>query len=387
MKAKTNKILFFLSFTIITSNSFSAEEAGLFGDWGGKKTSLQESGYDFNVVYKADTVTSIRGASQNKFAFLGNVDVTLDTDLEKIFGLKGLSFFVYGLGNHGDQPSTYIGDSFVTSNIEAPNTFKAYEVYFKQQIDDRFSILFGLRDLNADYYSNDSGKPLINSAFGISPTLAQTGVNGPSIFPVAAPALAVSYNSPSSFYFQTALFNAQAGDPNEPKQTYIAASLENGLLSISEMGFSSESENGNTKYGLGAWSYSKQETLSINNGWYVIIDHGFTKDFSSFLKYGSASPGVNQFSTALELGINYKGLLSFRPEDSLVLGYAKANASDDYVRINTTTQNESVFEVAYNISAGSGISITPDYQLIKNPGLVLGSSSIEVLSLRFEINY
>lgn len=370
------------------------ESSGLFGNWLGSKSYLKDKGFDFNIVYKGDSVSTIRGTKENKSVYLGNIDIALSIDLEKLLGAKGLSLFLYGLGNHGDHPSQFMGDSFGASNIEAPNTFKAYEVYLRQAIDEHFSILIGLRDLNADFYSNESAKSFLNSAFGISPSLSKTGVNGPSIFPVTAPAISFNFTSPSSFYFQTAAFNAQAGNKEDPKGTFVPSSLTKGLLNISEMGFSGEGKNGNFKYGLGAWSYSKKfDSIDTelapneNNGWYLILDEGLTKQASLFLKFGTASQGVNQFSSAIEVGASYKGPIGSRPDDRIAIGYAQANASNDYFRINESLRAESVTEIAYTIETGTGIKITPDYQYIRNPGLVMDSKPIELGSIRFEIQF
>lgn len=177
-------------------------ESFLLGDWLGLKSGMKDKGVDVLIKYKGDFVRNVSGGLETKTVYLGNLDIVADFDLEKLVGLKGLNFVLYGLENHGGQPTQYIGDSFASSNIEAPSTFKIYEAYLQQTFDDRFVVLFGLRDLNADYYAVESSGVFLNSAFGIGPSFSQTGVNGPSIFPTAAPALTFKYESPTSLYFQ-----------------------------------------------------------------------------------------------------------------------------------------------------------------------------------------
>lgn len=342
------------------SASEEEEEFGLFGDWGGLKPLLGKYGIVPGLGYKGDYVTNMGGGIERKSAYLGNIDVTLDIDLEKLVKAKGLSLSLYGLGNHGDEPTAFVGDSFASSNIEAPSTFKLYEAYLKQNIDDRFSAIFGLRDLNADFYATDSAGNLLNSAFGISSALSQTGVNGPSIFPTAALALTVKYESPTEFYFQTGAFNAKAGDPDQPYGTHINSKVNSGYLFISESGWAKE---GDYKFAVGTWTYSKdQEAIDAakvggtNWGFYFLVDHKITDNLSGFIKHGLAAPTVNQFKECSEVGLAYTGLIKSREKDVISLGFARGVPSNDYRDANDATSEENVTEISELRSGKASLS-------------------------------
>lgn len=375
------------------SSDTSEPEIGFFGDWNGLKTKMLDSGVEANLKYRADFVHNLRGDSDQRSDFLENLDATVELDLEKLIGPKGLSLFLYGLWNHGHNPSENLGDSFGVSNISAPNTAKLYEAYFQQTLSDQIVFVLGVRDLNADFYVTDSSSNLINSAFGISPAFSQTGVNGPSIFPQTAVAATVQYKSADNFYFQAGGFNAQAGDPNQPEGTVIHTSTDEGHLFIGELGFSSDEEgDSNYKYGFGMWSYSKMQAAidvtkseTINSGFYVLIDKKINSNFSVFAKIGTANSEINQFNLATEAGILVEGPFSIRPKDALTIGYATANLSEDYKLINDSTDNESVLELGYKIHVARGISLTPDYQIIKNVGSSKSASDSEIAIIRFEI--
>ncbi len=371
------------------------QELGLFSDWGGVKSSLANKGIDVNVVYKIDGVSLLAGDRPKKSTSLGNLDVTADFDLEKLGDYEGWSLFLYGLGNHGGTPSDIIGDSFGTSNIQAPNTFKLYEAYIKKSMGTQFSGLFGLRDLNADYYVTESSKPLLNSAFGISPVLSQTGPNGPSIFPVTAPTLSVQYKTDNQYYIQAAIFNAVAGNPNHPDGTHVHNTLDQGTLSILETGFLPQENVSSIKCALGVWGYSEkieQHDASLskktNNGVYFLFAQDLGKQVNAFLRAGTAEKSVNVFSFATEFGAGFTGILEARPDDTLTLGVAYGEASSQFRNFyGIETKNETVYEIAYTMPVYRGVYLTPDFQYIVNPGLNKDSKAAQVGSVRAEIHF
>lgn len=404
-KALFVKIIFFLALNChaedVNSNKIAQnlnsdstveendENHGLFGDWKGVKTKLINNGFDISLAYKGDYYSIVSGPEEKESGFLGNLDLTFNFDLEKLLGLNGFDFFVYGLGNHGNKPSEKFGDSFVSSNIEAPSTFKIYEAYLKKTFDEeKFVLLFGLRDLNADFYALESSSYLINSSFGVSPLLSQTGVNGPSIFPVTAPAITAKYKSKEHFYFQTGLFNATAGNPDNPKGTHIPMNMKNGNLLIFETGM--ESYSILKKVSLGLWQYSKQveaidqsvEPTYQNYGQYLMLDLAINNEISLFSKFGKASPKVNTFSQSIEAGLVFQSPLNSRPEDTFFIGYSQAEASDDYKAANNSSSYEAVLEAGYKIKVTNGFWITPDYQEVINPGLLGEPNKSSIFILR-----
>lgn len=361
----------------------AAPETGLLGDWGGVKGKLSNVGIDLFLGYKADGFVNSSGGIKRGSGWLGNLDLTADFDLEKLAGVKGLSLSAYILGDHGDDPTEFAGDSFATSNIESPDAFKFYEFYLKQKLDERLSLLFGLRDLNADFDSLESSKVFINSAFGITPALSQTGVNGPSIFPVTALALSVNYQSPGGTYLRTAAFNAIAGDPNNPYRNRVTTSQDKGLLCIWEGGRSKE---GDFKLGAGAWVYTKptdtidtSKTARNDRGYYLLAEKALSSRWTVFVKHGAAQAEVNSFKNSTEAGIVFDG--------STFIGAAQARFSPDERASSGAGYSETALEAGHRFQLTEGLELTPDYQYVVNPG---GSGSLkdaQLFTLRLEISF
>jgi porin len=355
---------------------------------------LLENGYEIGLGYKLDYVKNLSGGIEKRGEYLGNLDLKLNMDLEKIALIKGLKLSLYGLFDHGNDPSEYVGDGLGTNNIESPNTSKLYEAYFEQSIDDRFTLLFGIHDLNADFYASDTSAVFMSGAFGVSPSLSQTGVNGPSIFPQAALALNLKYQSENSWYFKNGIFNATAGDPNNPKGTHVTTSPANGYLMIWETGFTKSDEKTTYKYSLGAWTYTRESvsknTLNPNgnnSGWYLMADRKLTDNLSAFIKYGTADKDFNMYASCAELGVNYSGIISSRPEDILALGYVHAKVSEDYQTIDSLKASESLVELAYKVKIMDGIYLMPDLQKVMNPSAVQNRENATVGSIRLDMTF
>lgn len=382
---------------IVTQEPKDSEEPdeALFSDWAGAKSKMKNAGVDMALYYKGTTMSVLSGGLKRGTHYFGNVDLTADFDLEKLVGAKGLSLSLYGLGNHGGSPSEFVGNFQGVDNIEAPSTFKLYEAYLQQQFDDRFLVQLGLRDYNADYFSTESSKAFLNPTFGIGGIMAQTGVNGPSIFPTTALALNAKYQSPESFYFQAGIFNAQAGDPNKPYGTQVTYNHDAGHLLVSELGWAKEDDGAPSKIAFGAWKYtlsdSPQDTNkgdAYNWGLYAMIDQNLAKGLNGFVRYGIAEETVNSANMGVDAGLAYKGVVPSRQDDVLGLGVAYLQFANDYKTANAITKDgETVIELLYRLQFPRGIVVQPGVQHIIDPGGAAGVDNAWVGALRFEVNF
>ncbi len=186
--------------------------------------------FEWSATYKGELVSNRSGGISQGTDFLGNLDLKLTLDTGKISGWQGGKFFLYGLYDHGGKPSQRVGDAQVTSNIETPvTTFKLHEAYLEQTLPgDRMSLLLGLHDLNASFYSNESAGIFMNSSFGIGADLAQTGDNGPSIFPTTSMAVRLSGQVTDKLSLQAAVFDAIPGSLNDPRGTHVSLASDEG---------------------------------------------------------------------------------------------------------------------------------------------------------------
>ena len=377
----------------------------LTGDWGGLRKSLLDRGVDFALTYKLEYNNTLAGGAHTGETVLGNIDIKASIDMQKLTGTKGLSFFFYGLGNHGGDPSKSVGDTQVTSNIEtSANAFKIYEAWAQQVgFEDRVSILVGLHDLNSEFYVTESSSLFFNSSFGVGRDLSQTGANGPSIFPVTSAAIRVRVEPTKDFYVQSGLFSGAAGDPSQPQGTHVRISSDDGSLTISEAAFLRGRKEGSGlnqgKYAIGMWSYSRPVTkidepdkTTTNTGYYFLIDQAVSASTSVFARAGFANSEVNTVSNNFSTGVVTKGLFTGRESDRTGLGVTQVRAGEAYrtaqaAQDNSIEQSETAFEVNHRFELPHGFALQPDLQYILNPSFSSTVPSATVFATRVEINF
>ncbi len=89
--------------------------------------------------------------------------------------------------------ATCVGDLQGLNNIEADAGWYLYDLWSEVSFGPRqgASVRAGLLDLNAEFDTSDTAGFFVSPPFGIGTDLAQTGANGPAVFPVtgAGPAL------------------------------------------------------------------------------------------------------------------------------------------------------------------------------------------------------
>jgi porin len=196
---------------------------------------------------------------------------------------------------------------------------------------------------------------LVNNGFGISSSLGQTGVNGPSVFPTTALALYVKYHSPTRFYFESGFFNATAGSANSDYGTRVTVDSKNGYLGICETGYAEDGGDRPFKYAVGIWNYTQPEESidpsapkQHNWGGYLLADHHWSKHFGGFLRYGIASPQMNEFSSVYEVGAEWREPVNGRTKDGIALGVVTGVASGAYRATTGSLAYERAIEATYS---------------------------------------
>jgi len=351
---------------------------GLTGTWNGARNSMEESGVTFEAVYTGEFVSNFDPGLVSKkkdTIYLDNLDITLTIDTEQAGMWPGGTFFVYGLGNTGSNPSAdVIGDLQTASNIEAPNTFLLYEAWYEQQFADVMSILVGFHDLNSEFYVSEYSSLFLNSSPGIG---AEISGNVPvSIFAKTGLAVRLHIDPTDNWYVQMAAYD---GDP----ATRALKSRE-GKMYIVESGLTL----GHGTYKLGYWKHTADltfngNTFSSDYGYYGIIDQQLIQldgdsSIGAFVRWGAVPSNRNAIISNLQFGLHMHGLVPTRDEDDFGIAY---------IRANTHTGNETMYEFTYRSVLTPWLAIQPSFQLIQNPGGDPANANIKVGLLRFEVAF
>ena len=358
--------------------------------------SEKDQGIDFEAILTTDWMANTRGGIKRTSRVLGNIDLTATFDTERLGLWEDGTFFLYGLGNAGGDPSTYVGDIQVSDNIETNDTAKLYEAWYEHRfIEDRISVLAGLHDLNSEFYVLDNASTLINSSFGVGPDLSQIG---PSIFSTTALALRARVSFSDSVSLAAAVYDGVPGDPENDRGTRIRFDSHDGTFSIGELSYTSAEGDPHTKLGFGLWySTARFEDISEidrewNMGYYglaeipLLLEQDNAQGLGAFLSLGSADKHRNQIDRFTGIGLIYTGAIPSRDEDVVSFGVAQAHNSNRFLEFNEGTERaETAYELTYRIVISDHISVQPDIQYIVNPGTDPALDNAVIVGVRTEL--
>lgn len=415
------------------------KEDTLTGDWGGSRTKMSEKGINWEIIYKADLLANISGGIKKSSEYMDNLDLKLKLEGDKMLGWKGMSALLYFLSNQGGKLNGHDTGSFMgVSNIEVnTSTAKLYQAWLAQSLaEDKFSILAGLYDLNSEFYSTDSSGLFLHPTDGIGPELAQTGFNGPSIFPTTSLSVRVKWQPSPMLSVQAVALDAVPGNPGNQHGTHIIINKGEGALLVSEIALhpaiygyrtkpqkAERADPGQTqntqeekyeptsKYAIGAWRYTARfndltdkdgtgaPLKRINHGIYALLEQSvyhekddMSKGMTVFVRGGVTVNSINHIDRYIGAGVKYKGLLPGRDSDQSGLSVARVYSGSKYkqsmLAAGTPSKNsETAFELTYRTQITPWLAIQPDVQLIMNPGLDPKVKNIWVAGSRFEISF
>ncbi len=375
-----------------------------------------------NVNVKADVVANLAGGARRGTTGLSNVDLKATFDAEKLFDWKGATFFLHAINDLGGKPNAkYVGSLQGVDNIEVDtNTTKLYQAWLEQALwDGKFTARIGLYDLNSEFYMTESSGLFLHPAPGIGSELAQTGQNGPSIFPTTSVGARFKIQPSRSWYTQAVLLDGVPGDPNNPRGTHVQFNRGDGTLTVVEAGYllgkgagEKDDAPGVGKIALGAWHYTAKfpdlidtddngdpVQRSNNSGAYLLAEkrlYDATDDgargLDGFMRIGFANHDVNRLAHYVQLGAVYTGLLSGRPEDQVGLSMAIATTGSKYRDLLArdgvaTTRNEMGWELTYRAPVKSWLTIQPGIQYVVHPDSNPELKNAVVALLRCEMNW
>ena len=348
-------------------------------------------------TYTGEVVAVPAGGLDRGVRYLDNVDVTATVRSDSLIGWSGLTAHIYGLGNQGGTPSTLVGDAQVTSNIEAPLSWRLYEAWLQQTWGTRASVLVGLYDLNAEFDVNRTGSLFLNSAHGIGTPFGVSGRNGPSIFPVTSLAARLRVRVARRGYLQAAVLDGVPGNPADPGGTVVRFG-DDGVLVASEAGVylggtapsraamvdRTAGVNAPIKFAVGGWAYTTplRPWPQVNRpgvvpvasrgsaGAYLLVEGRLRREpgtdeqgLSGFVRLGWANDRYNRFSRYVGAGLVYTGPVPGRNADRVGLAVASALNGDAF-EVAQRRGGKPVTTAETNIEATYAAPVTPWFTLI-----------------------
>src|SRR6218665_3243769 len=98
---KTILLSSLLSSSLLHADSSWLEGEYLFGEWGGKRAQLADTGVSFFGYYNAIGAANVSGGIESDSSYAGDLFVGAKFDLEKLLGWDSTVFTLSGIDRHG----------------------------------------------------------------------------------------------------------------------------------------------------------------------------------------------------------------------------------------------------------------------------------------------
>ncbi len=304
---------------------------------------------------------------------------SMDLELESPVGERGLAFMLIEAAQ-GDGLTDELEGLFHNVNDDAGDSESGLEVteawYQHSFCDDRVALAAGKLDMtnyfDTNTVANDERFQFLNSGLVNSIAVEFPEENG------AGALLAVYPSDLIQFSLGWAESDADWED------------IANDGFGIMEVDFKPNLSEREGNYRFYAWvNGSDKEKLgdgdSHKNGWGVGLsfDQQLTDCLTAFLRAGYADKDVYEVEGTWSAGAEIRGRKWNREND--VLGFAVSQALiSDRVEPDDT---ETLFEAYYSIMFSDQFRLSPDIQVIDNPGGDADNDTVTVLGTRAQVDF
>jgi porin len=409
-------------------------------EWHILRPNLDGRGITLDTTNTTDIGSAVNRKGGPKVLVIGDIDLLLTLDAEKLVGWRDATFFLYGLGLYGGNIAEG-RDAQGVSSISATNTWKLFEGWYQQNLfQERLSLLAGLYDVTSEFdVIRSSSELFVHSSFGTNPTFGLSGKNGPSTFPTTSLAFRGQVKLTESLTFRAAVVDGVPGNPNDPGGTKVRLRSEDGVLVTTEAAyyvgkpdFGQKVRRGvvaerprrlvfrrlgraaelqyDSKMALGGWLYTTEfDDLSDLDGAGNPVKRDGTfgvyglaekrlygepgardQGLWAFGEVAYADPKVNRFSYYIGGGVVYTGLIPGRDRDETAFGFAIARNGSHYKDGQRrdgkgVNDQEVALEWTHAIQHSPETTIQPAVQYIINPGTSPRRRNAFVLLMRLEL--
>jgi porin len=379
---------------------------------------LQKYGIKFAATYIGETQGNVSGGLQQGAVYDGRLNLAVDVDLQKLAGLRELTFHANMFQIHGDGLSrSNLQNFLVVSGIEALPSTRLYEIWFEQKWGNTLALRAGQLAADTEFINAKYTDVFTNASLGWP---AITSINlpsgGPSP-PLTALGARLRANVTDNLTLAAAIFDGDAagpgpGDPQLRDNNGINFRINDPPLVIGEVQYIWNGKKGDPgldgKFKIGGWrhfgDFSDQRftaqgislasplssgmpaNLSGDFGLYSVFEqkvYRVGKDddrgVGIFARVSSSPSDRNLIDLYADGGVELIGLSDARPKDKfgIAAGYAhvssRARALDaDFGQLMGAgwplRSFESLVTAVYQYEVRSGWTLQPNFQYFVHPG-------------------
>ncbi len=368
----------------------------LLGDPNGIRQSLDDQGFKFTWLLGTTTSMNFRGGANTHNAINngGRVFYIFDLDFEKMGLIPGGSLWARFLQEWNDDIGADVGSRAAPYWLIASgpdNSFEQDKWWYKQKLFDgklefRLGKLLNVADLfDLNQYADNYLNKFSNQALNYNATIPVARGLGAFVRAWPTEWLYVQAMGVDPYFSQTSCTHGWNGFDT-------AFGDDAHFLGMVEAGVKTQFGGMAGNYRLGTWYDPRTKTVYFDTlgglrstktatgdvGFYLNFDQVVYKESDDpkdkqglgvFGRYGYAHGDVNAVSHAWNIGAAYTGIIPERDEDVLAFGIAQSIMSKDMRReTNALADRETVYELYYAIKVAPWCVISPDLQVITNPG-------------------
>ncbi len=391
-----------------TEDHMSPRRRYLLGDWGGKRTRLENEGIVFDFFYTTDALASLSGGYKTANGGFERVRGTIDIDFEKMEVAKGLTFHATGLWQAGvNLGNQYIGTIANPTSLASTATTRLDSFWLQQALFSSRLFLKAGQIAGMDLYdSQEYGGSYLNQPMGYTPATTVQNTYLP-YDPGGTPGAEIRVVPIKNYYIKAAAFSGNRDlypdDPNGFHFTFKDSPVfagETGFLVQPPAGAPSTRELGRQAapgglfpgvYKFGALfnpgKFVNPADKVASNGNYLIylqanqavyrmgkIGRDALRGLDLTFQANGSPADVSKTNFQFDLGARYLGPIAKRPKDSLAFGYIYTHQSSNFDIQPTATVpglrygSESLFELNYRSNITPWLQFQPGVEYIQNPG-------------------
>lgn len=345
----------------------------------------EDEGLSLELAYTAEILA---GEGARGLDYVDNLDLVLsarsgDTRVQ-----------AYALYNNGtDFSGRRYPRGWVASNIETgTRALRLYEAWIDQAFaQGRLSLRTGLYDFNSEFDSLEAAALFTNPAHGIGTDISQSGLNGPSIFPVTSLAARLEYRPVEGTALRLAVLDGVPGDPDRPGRTAIRLGGGDGALLAGEL----DQRVGAWRLLAGYWRYTApaedlEESAASGlpvlrrgaQGAYLRGEGPIAGDpegrgVDAFFRIGWADGRFHEVERFASAGLRWRGPLPGRGDDQAGIALAWSGSSARARRAvalggEAIAGNDWAIEATYSLVLADWLAIQPSLQYFIDPAYEKG---------------
>lgn len=313
-----------------------------------------------------------------------------------------LSATVNVIRNGGEAISgRYVGDLQGLNNIEAPAGWRLYEAWGEIAMGGGVGLRAGFLDLNAEFDHAITSAFFNGSPFGIGTDLAQTGLNGPAVYPVTALGVRLAGRA-GRWAWRTALYDGVPGRLDRDRFVELDVGGDQGVLAIGEV---EAPADGFHRIAVGVWTYTSAfdrvdaTPASVpaygNRGIYALADKPLGTvggaNVDGVVRVGVADGRFNAVGTYVGFGLVMNHFSEARADDAAGLAVAHGRTGDAFRRSlagngGVPAVAETAVELTYRAYFTPWLSLSPSAQWVRRPGADRTLRDAAVIGVRFELS-